>query len=266
MKNKQVFIKMKGLLFAISWIISLGMFAQNITVRGTVTDENNEPVIGVTVIISGDPTRGTVTDMEGRYELTNIPSEASLEFRYVGMKTQIIPVNGRTTINVVMQPDAEILEEVVVIGYGTQTRESLTGSVSNLTSDRIEIKPVSSIESALQGEIPGVLVVNSGGPGVSPTVRIRGIGSVNFSSDPLYVIDGIPVGNLNNFDVKDIESVSVLKDAASAAIYGSRAANGVVLITTKRGKRDGKISINLDASTGFQQAWKTLDLLNTIVR
>ncbi len=261
MKSKKVFIKWKGLLFTILWVMSLGMFAQNITVRGTVIDENNEPVVGATVIVVGDPTRGTVTDIDGKYTITNVPADASLEFRYVGMKTQVIPVDGRTTINVVMESEVKILEEVVVIGYGTQTRESLTGSVSNLTSDRIGVKPVSSIESALQGEIPGVLVVNKGGPGVSPTVRVRGIGSVNFSSDPLYVIDGIPVGDLNNFDVKDIESVSVLKDAASAAIYGSRAANGVVLITTKKGKRDGKILINLDVSTGFQQAWKTLDLL-----
>jgi TonB-dependent SusC/RagA subfamily outer membrane receptor len=132
-----------------------------------------------------------------------------------------------------------------------------------LNVDKLETKAVSSIESALQGEVSGISVVSSGGPGTSPTVRIRGIGSVNFASDPLYVIDGVPVGSLNNFDIKDMESVTVLKDAASAAIYGSRAANGVVLITTKRGSRNGKMTLSIDASTGFQQAWNKLDLLNS---
>src|SRR5690606_36517885 len=129
--------------------------------------------------------------------------------------------------------------------------------------DKIETMPVSSIESALQGQVPGVSVTNTGSRGTSPTVRIRGIGSVNYAADPLYVIDGIPVGNLNNFDIKDIESVTVLKDAASAAIYGSRAANGVVLITTKSGKATGKSTLSVDASYGVQNAWKQLDLLNT---
>ena len=235
--------------------------AQTVTGR-VLSEEDNEPLIGVSIFVKGT-THGTVTDLEGNYSIEVPSADAILVFSSVGYIKQEITVGTQTVINLTMIADISTLSEIVVVGYGTQTEGSLTGSVSKLSSDKIETMPVSSIESALQGQVPGVSVTNTGSPGTSPTVRIRGIGSVNYAADPLYVIDGIPVGNLNNFDIKDIESVTVLKDAASAAIYGSRAANGVVLITTKSGKATGKSTLSVDASYGVQNAWKQLDLLNT---
>lgn len=230
-------------------------------VKGTITDANTgEPLVGVNIVVEGT-TLGAVSDVDGRYSIELPTTDATLTFTFVGYVAQKIKVGGQSTIDVKLESDIKSLEEIVVVGYGTQNKQSVTGSVSNLSPKSLSIRPVSSIETALQGQVAGVSVVGSGTPGQSPTVRIRGIGSVNFAADPLYVVDGIPVGSLNNFDIKDMESVTILKDAASAAIYGSRAANGVVLITTKKGKRDGKISLNVDYSTGLQKAWKTLDLL-----
>jgi TonB-dependent starch-binding outer membrane protein SusC len=236
-------------------------FAQAKLIQGKVTDERNDPIVGANVYIAGT-TIGTSTGVNGEFSIEATP-ETTLTISFIGYLTETIQVGNQTNIDVRLMPDMLLLADVVIIGYGTQTRGNLTGSISTISAQTLESKPVSSLESALQGEVPGVSVVSSGGPGQSPTVRIRGIGSVNFSADPLYVIDGIPVGNLNNFDVNDIESVSILKDAAAASIYGSRAANGVVLITTKKGKRDGRISVNLNTSTGFQQAWRKLDLMNS---
>ncbi|MBN2611293.1 MAG: TonB-dependent receptor [Bacteroidales bacterium] len=241
--------------------LSVWGYGQAKIVQGTVSDENNTPLVGVNVIIQGTTT-GTSTDLNGKFQIEATP-ETTLSFSFIGYNTENVVVGNQTLINITLTPEATQLADVVVIGYGTQPRQNLTGSVSKLDEEAIRSKPVSSLESALQGQVSGVTVVNTGSPGTSPTVRIRGIGSVNYNSDPLYVIDGMPVGNLNNFDIKDIESITILKDAASAAIYGSRAANGVVLITTKSGKNTGKMTLNVDASYGIQNAWKMLDLLNT---
>ena len=235
--------------------------SQTIGVSGKVTGDDGVPLPGVTVVVKGS-TNGTITDAEGNYNIPQVDGNGILHFSFVGMKPQDVSVQGRTVINVVMAEEAIGLDEVVAIGYGTQSRQNLTGSIAKVSNEILEKKQVSTIESALQGEVSGVSVVNNGGPGVSPTVRIRGIGSVNFNADPLYVVDGLPVGNLNNFDIKDMESVTVLKDAASAAIYGSRAANGVIIITTKQGARNNKMTVSVDASTGIQKAWNMLDLLN----
>ncbi len=231
-------------------------------IEGVVTNPEGEFLPGVSVFIKGT-TRGATTDLNGHYQIADVLSDATLVFSFIGMVTEEIVVGSQTEISVTLLPDMVNLEDVVVVGYGSVARQNLTGSVAKLSSEKIESKQVSSIESALQGQVSGVSVVNTGSPGTAPTVRIRGIGSVSYKSDPLYVIDGMPVGNLNNFDIKDIESVSILKDAASAAIYGSRAANGVVLITTKTGKATNKLTINVDASYGVQKAWNLLDLLNT---
>jgi TonB-dependent starch-binding outer membrane protein SusC len=155
------------------------------------------------------------------------------------------------------------MNEVIIVGYGTQKRSSLTGAIASVNNKTITSLPVPSVEQALQGRVAGLTVTNNGEPGVSPIVRIRGVSSINFASDPLYVIDGFPTGSLMHFDSRDIESVEVLKDASAAAIYGSRATNGVVLITTKKGKRNGKLHVNLDSYIGTQKAWNTIDLLNT---
>lgn len=234
---------------------------QTITITGKVTADDGSGLPGVNVI-EKNTTNGTVTDIHGAYSI-QVPRGAVLVFSFVGYRAVEVPVENQSVIDVSLDPDVRELQELVVVGYGTQREGSLTGSVSWLSSEKLETKPVVSVESALQGQMPGVSVVNNGSPGTSPTVRIRGIGSVNYAADPLYVVDGVPVGNLNNFDVKDIESVSVLKDAASAAIYGSRAANGVVIITTKSGQKDRKSALTFDISYGVQQAWKKLDLLNT---
>lgn len=252
---------MKKILFINVFLLLLVMqvMAQK-QVEGIITNSDGEPLPGVSVVIKGT-TQGTITDLNGHYQIADVAPDATLVFSFVGMATEEILVGDQMEINITLLPDILALDDIVVVGYGTQARQNLTGSVSKLSADKIESKPVSSIESALQGQVSGVSVVNTGSPGTAPTVRIRGIGSVNYASDPLYVIDGIPVGNLNNFDIKDIESVSILKDAASAAIYGSRAANGVVLITTKSGKISDKMILSIDASFGYQKAWKKLDLL-----
>ncbi len=230
-------------------------------IKGKVSDANGDAMPGVSVVIKGT-TRGTTTNSEGAYSL-NVPGNSTLVFSFVGYASQEIPINGRTTLNVTLAQDEKALEEIVVVGYGTQKRASVTGAVSSVTPKELTALPVISAESALQGRVPGVRVVNNGSPGQAPIVRIRGVGSINNASGPLYVIDGVPSSDLNNLDPKDIESLEVLKDASSAAIYGSRGANGVVIITTKRGSKDGKIHVSLDTYFGTQSAWKKLDLLNT---
>ncbi|WP_460635279.1 SusC/RagA family TonB-linked outer membrane protein [Larkinella harenae] len=230
-------------------------------VRGKVTDANGEGLPGVSVVIKGT-TRGTTTNGEGEFTL-NVPANSTLVFSFVGYASKEVAVNNRTVVNVSLVQDERALEEVVVVGYGTQKRASVTGAVSSVTPKDLTALPVISAESAMQGRVPGVRVVNNGSPGQAPIVRIRGIGSINYASGPLYVIDGVPSGDLNNLDPKDIESLEVLKDASAAAIYGSRASNGVVIISTKKGSKDGKLHVNLDTYFGTQSAWRKLDLLNT---
>jgi len=234
----------------------------DIQVSGKVTSEDGEPLPGVSVLVKGTST-GTATSADGTYQLT-VPETATLVFSFIGYTTEEVAVNNRTTINVSLQPDIKALSEVVVVAYGTQKRTSVTGAISSVSSRDIVALPVPSVEQSIQGRVPGILVVNNGQPGDAPLVRLRGVNSINYASSPLYVVDGIPqVGDFNIFDSRDIESVEVLKDANSAALYGSRAAPGVILITTKKGSRDGKLHVNLDSYYGIQTAWKQLDLLNT---
>jgi TonB-linked SusC/RagA family outer membrane protein len=236
------------------------MHPVDIVVSGTLTDEADNPLPGVNVLVKGT-TIGTTSDAQGRYSL-NVPDEnATLVVSFIGYTTQEIPVGNQTTINVKLLPDIRQLGEVVVVGYGTQKKTSVTGAISSVSSEEIGVQPVVNIGQALQGRVAGVTVVNNGAPGAAPIVRIRGVGTVN-NANPLYVIDGFPTGDMNSINPKDIESLEVLKDASAAAIYGSRAANGVILITTKRGANQ-KLSVNLDSYYGVEQPWRTLDLLNT---
>ena len=232
---------MKRLAVAVLFVIagSLTAFAQNVTVTGTITDETGEPMIAVSVIEKGTQ-NGVMTDIDGKYEIHAKPG-AVLEYSYIGYVTvEKNAVNG--VINLQMAPDTEMLEETVVVGYGVQKKSSLTGAVSQVKSEDMENRTIISPESALQGKTAGVQIFSSSAqPGSNPTVRIRGISS-NGSSDPLYVVDGRITNSIGGIDPNDIESMEVLKDGASAAIYGARAGNGVVLITTKRGKGDGKIN------------------------
>jgi len=235
----------------------------DITVTGQVMDETNKPIPGVNVIVKGT-TNGTSTDQDGKYSLSVPNDNAVLVFSFIGYSAKEVPVAGKTVINVSLDPDVSTLAEVVVVGYGTQTKSSVTGAVASVSSKDISALPVPSVSAALQGRVPGVLVTNNGGPGSSAIVRIRGIGSITQNADPLYVVDGFPAPNfnLNSVDTKDIESVEILKDAAATAVYGSRAANGVVIITTKSGSKDQKVHVDIEAYTGTQSAWKKLDLLN----
>lgn len=234
------------------------VMGQNITVSGTVTDTSNQPIIGAAVQVEGT-TNGVITDLDGNYTLANVSPEATLVFSYVGMTTQKIAVAGKTTINVVLQEDNVMLEETVVIGYGTIKKSDLTGAVSVVKTDDFKNRSVTSIGDALQGSAPGVTVHTSGSLGDLPFIQIRGTGNLT-NVDPLYIIDGVPTDNNVGFNANDVESIQVLKDASAAAIYGSRAANGVIIITTKSGKQ-GKTKVDFSTQLAFQNM-RQLDFVN----
>lgn len=230
-------------------------------VKGMIS-ELDEPLIGVTVVEKDNPSNGTITDFDGTYEVTVTSPTSTLIFSYIGMETQEIPVDTRKEINVQMAPATSYMDEIIVVGYGNQKRSNISGSVATVSAEEISETPVLRVEQALQGRTAGVQIAqNSGSPGAKLKVRIRGTGTVN-NSDPLYIVDGIPVEDLDFLNPNDIENVSVLKDAASAAVYGARAANGVVLIKTKSGDNKGGSTISYESYYGMQQASSKLDLLN----
>jgi len=233
---------------------------QQRNVSGKVTDSSGLPLPGVTVVIKGT-TNGTVTNFNGEYSLSNISSDAILQFSFVGMKTQEITVNGKASINVVMTEETIGLDEVVAVGYGVQKKTNVTGAISSVKSSDLENQATFNVASALQGKASGVHVMNtSGAPGSSTTIRVRGISS-NGDSDPLYIVDGLKVDDLDYLDPENIESIEILKDAASAAIYGAEAGNGVVLVSTKKGKNgDGKLFYNMQYTRSKLQS--KMDLLN----
>ncbi len=241
------------LLFAVAMCI--GANAENIQVRGTVTSATDgEPLIGASVVPTGT-SNGVSTDIDGNFTIT-IDAQGSLTFSYVGYTPQTIKVNGREQIDVALKEDAKALEEVVVVGYGTMKKSVVTASIAKVTSDDLANKTPVRMDNALKGLAAGVDVTSaSGQPGDSPRVRIRGTGTIN-NSDPLYIVDGMPIGGgLDFVNPNDIESIEVLKDAASGAIYGARAANGVILVTTKKGKA-GNAKVNYNFSYGWQSAAK----------
>lgn len=242
-------MKKQILLFCLA-LISLYSYAQT-TVRGVVTSATDrEPLIGATVQVKGTG-NGTITGFNGDYSLTNVSSDAVLVFSSIGFETQEIRVGNQITINVVLKETSEILDEIVVIGYGVVKKSDLTSSISTVKGEQITEVTTGNAMDALQGKINGVQVASGGGPGTSPKVLIRGVTTVN-GTDPLYVVDGMPVGgNINFLNSNDIESMEVLKDASAAAIYGTRASNGVILITTKKGSA-GKTQFNFSTSVGFQ--------------
>lgn len=236
-----------------------GMLA--VTVSGVVTDEDNKPIPGVNVLVKGT-TDGTTTDVDGRYTLSVADGSAVLVFSFIGFQTTEVLVGNQTVIDVSLKADISTLSEIVVVGYGTQQKASLTGAISSVAAEEISAQPVVNVGQALQGRVAGVSVVNNGAPGEAPIIRIRGVGTIN-NANPLFVVDGFPTSDLNSFNPKDIQSVDVLKDASAAAIYGSRASNGVVIITTKSGSNNQKLSVNIDSYMGVEQPWRKLDLLNT---
>ncbi len=252
---------MKFLLPIFFLLFSFKIAAQ-VPISGRVVDANNDdPLIGVTVAVKG-ATIGAVTDIDGRYRF-EVPNEAAvLLFSYSGYRSEEIPVGTQREINVLLSEDATLINEVVVVGYGSQKRSSISGAVSSITAEEISEVPILRTEQALQGRVAGVTVSqNSGSPGSTLTVRVRGTSTIN-NSDPLYIVDGIPVDGLDFLNPNDIQSINVLKDAASAAIYGARGANGVVLITTKSGVKNQAGRITYDAYYGTQSPWKTANLLS----
>ena len=253
----------KQLFFTISMmLLSYTAFSQN-GLTGQVIDNNNMPLPGVSVVIKGT-TAGTITDFDGNYNLnTELSDSTVLVFSYLGFKTQEILVDGQSVINVLMEEDKSMLDEVVVIGYGTQKKSVVTGAISGVKQTELEDLPITRVEQTLQGRVSGVTIAaTSGQPGSNSTVRVRGITTLGFN-EPLWVVDGVVVdsGGIGFLNQSDIESVEVLKDAASQAIYGARAAAGVILITTKKGK-SGKLNVNINSYTGVSSASRQLDLLN----
>ncbi len=269
--HNNLFIRKTGLMMLLTLVYLTGAQALPVypvgdapqqKITGKVTDAvTGEPVIGANVIISGT-TVGANTDVKGIYYLdTPKKAGAVIEISFLGYVTQKIPYNGQSTLDVLLVSDVAKLEEVVVVGYGTQKRKDLTGSFGQVKSDDLTKSISVGFDQALQGKMAGVQVTNnSGEPGGSRSIRVRGVGSINSSNEPLYIVDGIPYDNLNAINVNDIDRIDVLKDAAAASIYGSRASNGVILVTTKRGQKG--LSVSFDVKTGVQSVPKMIDLLN----
>ncbi|HEX5155113.1 MAG TPA: TonB-dependent receptor [Parafilimonas sp.] len=229
------------------------------TVRGTVTDEAGKPLSAVSVTVKGT-SMGTITDESGAFTISVSPG-AVLVVSSVGYGNKEVNVGSQTSLTISLATTDQELAQVVVVGYGTQRRTAVTGAVSTVNNKTLNEVPVVSVQQALQGRVPGLNVVSNGSPGTSPIVTIRGISSISYASNPLYVVDGFPTGDLSTIDTRDIETVDVLKDASTAAIYGSRATNGVIMITTKKGKRDGKLHVDLNSYYGIQNVTQRLDLL-----
>lgn len=246
-----------GFLLALAYPVA----AQDNPVTGKVTDQDGAALPGVNILIKGS-TSGTTTDVEGKYAL-QVPAGGTLVFSFIGYATQEVVTDGRTTMDVVMAADMTALTEVVVIGYGTQEKKDITGSVGLVGKEAFESRPNSQFGNLMQGKVAGVQVITpSGKPSQGFSVRIRGTSSISGSSEPLYVVDGVPSSDTRSLNPADIESISILKDASSAAIYGAQGANGVVLITTKKGKT-GAPKFEFNAYTGFSSAWRNLKVLNS---
>jgi TonB-linked SusC/RagA family outer membrane protein len=253
---------------------------QTRTLTGIVSDDVG-PIVGANIVVSGT-TIGTVTDIEGRFTLPNIPGNAVIKISYVGYVTQEIPITNQTTLNILLREDAEALEEVVVVGYGTVRKSDLTGAVSSITNEQIKERSNANVMSSLAGQVAGVQIQQTqGAPGYAPTIKIRGTSTINAGVSPLYVIDGVPIDDytptsitastnipvntsnpLSAINPQDVESIEILKDASSAAIYGSRGANGVVIITTKSGK-EGKPKIDVSYERGLQQVARKVEMMNS---
>lgn len=268
MKCKEFSLKVVAmlLLMLMSPVLAL---AQNLTVKGTVYDQTGEPLIGATVMQKGTK-NGTATDIDGNFTLS-VPSNAKLTVSYVGYETQEISVDGRTVIEVTLKDNADVLSELVVVGYGQMKRSDMTGAVVSVGEEAVKRSIPTSIDQVLQGRAAGVQIQsNSGTPGASTSIRIRGVNSLNATNQPIFVIDGVVVDSstddenanpLSSINPSDIVSMDVLKDASATAIYGSRASNGVIMITTKRGQ-SGDATVTYDMYMGWQEMPKKYEMLN----
>ena len=258
--NPKIYKRFLMFLMVFMTLFPISVMAQQNTVTGTVTDSDGEPLIGASVIVKGTAT-GTATDLDGNFTVKAGPL-ATLQISYLGYKTKDVALEGRTNVNVVLEENTDMLDEVVVVGYGQMKKSDLTGAVGSLGGGEIRETPVNNLGSAIQGKIAGVQIIDAAKPGDNVNIKIRGLGSIN-QCDPLVVIDGVPTDmGLNNINMQDVERLDVLKDASATAIYGSRGANGVVMITTRRGAT-GTAKVSVSANMAVQSASKKLSLLNS---
>ena len=253
-------LKTKFFLFTISIMCASTLFAQT-SVSGTVVDEDGQPIPGVTILDSSNDQNGTVSDFDGNFTIS-VPSDGTLKISYIGYQAQSIAVSGQTNLSISLEESVSALDEVVITGYGSQVKKSdLTGSISSIGSEDFENQPLIRVDQALQARAAGVAVTQtSGAPGAGYKIRIRGANSITGNNNPLYVVDGLVVGNINNINASDISSMEVLKDASATAIYGNRGANGVVLITTKSGKK-GKAKIQIDSFFGTSEVVQKIPVM-----
>lgn len=250
----------RGYIALLALLVSIVTFAQGVTVKGTVLDENQEPLIGATVQVKGEST-GAAADLDGNFTL-KAKKNATLVVSYIGYLTQEVRLQGKTQVTIQLTPDSKTLDEVVVVGYGTMKKSDLTGSVASVASKDIEGFQASSVAGALGGQIAGVQITSTDGtPGAGFNISIRGVGTLTGDASPLYIVDGFEVSSIDHLSNSDIESIEVLKDASSSAIYGARAANGVVLVTTKSAKV-GKTTVTYNGSATYRKISKTLDVLS----
>lgn len=258
--NRLVLLRRVYSTFLLSMFCVLA-FAQGKQITGVIKDGTGEPMIGVNVLVKGT-TNGTITDFDGKFAISDVKNSDVLTITYVGYVQQSIPVGNQTTFNIILKEDTETLDEVVVIGYGTVKKRDLTGSVASVSNETLTANPVSDVSQALQGKLAGVSVVSQDGrPGAEVSIRVRGGGSITQSNDPLFIVDGFPVSSISDIPADQIETIDVLKDASSTAIYGARGANGVILVTTKGAKTD-KLSVTYNGYVQTKAAAKTLDPLS----
>ena len=260
-KLRMMLSRVGVLVLGLFLMITSAGFAQNVTVKGKVIDsQTNEAIPGANVVVKGT-TNGTITNFDGEYELS-VPSNATLQISFIGYAMQEVPVNGKTVLNASLNVDTQELDEVVAIGYGTVRKRDITGSVASVQGDDLQAIPVASAAEAITGKLAGVQVLSTeGSPDAEMKIRVRGGGSVTQDNSPLFIVDGFPVSSISDIAPSDIQSIDVLKDASSTAIYGSRGANGVIIVTTKSGK-EGKVTVSYNAYYGLKKIAKTLDVLD----
>ena len=243
-------------------VLAVGAFAQSKTVSGTVLDKTGESVIGASVVVKGT-TNGTITDFDGKFTLQNVPDNGTIQVSFVGYKTVDIQVKGQSTVKIILEEDTETLDEVVVVGYGVQKKSDLTGSISSIKPADITSTPTTNALKSLQGKVAGLDITQSSGqPGASISLTMRGNRSLKADNNPLVLVDGIDYGSFVDINPTDIESIEVLKDISSTAIYGTKGANGVIIITTKSGAKGQKTKIDFNAYVSIKNKAKYPRMMN----
>lgn len=249
-------------LIALFSVLAIGAYAQSKTVSGTVVDQTGEPIIGANVVVKGT-TNGIITDLDGRFTLSNVPDKGTISISFIGYQDQEISVAGKTNLQVILQEDNAMLDEVVVVGYGVQKKSDVTGAMARVGEKELKAMPVKNALEGMQGKTAGVDITSSQRPGEVGGINIRGVRSIDAEQGPLYVVDGmiIQTGGIENINPSDIEAIDILKDASATAIYGSRGANGVILVTTKKGKQ-GKVTLNYSGTVTFETLHDVTEMMS----